>query len=344
MFPITTKLMLDYLEQGVYPGTSFAFIQNGKTHYETHGYAQLQPQRKLTPETLFDMASLTKMIATNSLILQLVESKKLSIDQPLKTYLPEFNDSIVTIRHLLTHTSAINPYIPNRAQLDSSALKQAILALTADDHIGQKVAYTDTGTILLGFLLEAIYHKPLHTLFVERVLRPLQMTHSTFRPTTEEVAATEVHPQRGIICGQVHDPKAFVLKEHCGSAGLFSTIGDSLLFAQMILSGGLTVTGQRFLAEATIDSLFADWTPTGSLQRSLGWDLKETADELRRPLLFHTGYTGTFMLLDKQAQSAFIFLSNRVHPVDNRVNYLEKRDHILEVYLQEKAQASPNLL
>lgn len=343
MYPKTIQLILTYLQEGVYPGVSYAFINQGKIEQGTYGYAQLEPLRPLTTETLFDMASLTKMIATNSLILQLIESEHLQLDRPLQSYLPQFRDPIVTIRHLLTHTSAINPYIKNRDTLNSEELKKTILSLKSDGDIGQTVTYTDTGTILLGFLLEEIYDEPLHRLFQERVLKPLQMTHSTFVPTHWDIAATEDHPTRGVICGQVHDPKAFVLGQHCGSAGLFSTIGDSLLFAQMILAGGMTANNHPFLQEVTIDSLFADWTPSGTLKRSLGWDLKEAFDD-QRPLLFHTGYTGTFMVLDKEAQEAFIFLSNRLHPVDKRVDYLEKRDHILEIYLQEKAQSSSNLL
>ncbi len=343
MYPNTSQLILTYLQARVYPGVSYAFIKKEKTEQATFGYAQLAPQRLLTTSTLFDMASLTKVIATNSLILQLIESGHLKIDRPLQSYLPQFKDPIVTIRQLLTHTSAINPQIHNRNQLDQAALTRAILSLSSDRDIGQKVAYTDTGTILLGFLLEEIYAEPLHQLFQERVLEPLQMTQSTFTPTSPDVAATELDPTRGLICGQVHDPKAFTLGEHCGSAGLFSTIGDSLIFAKMMLAGGQTAKGESFLQDATVDSLFADWTPTGTLHRSLGWDLKETIDD-HRPLLFHTGYTGTFMLLDREAQEAFIFLSNRVHPVDQRGDYLKKRDHILEVYLEEKAHSSSNLL
>lgn len=342
MYPKTRQLILSYLREGVYPGVSYAFIKDGLCEQGTYGYAQLTLSRPLTSETLFDMASLTKVIATNSLILQLIESGYLKLDRPLQTYLPQFKDPVVTIRHLLTHTSAINAYIHNRDALNQEELKTALMSLQSSGDIGQKVAYTDTGTLLLGFLLEEIYDQPLHQLFQERVLEPLHMVESTFKPRGQNIAATEDHPTRGLICGQVHDPKAFVLGEHCGSAGLFSTIGDSLIFAHMMLAGGQTMTGESFLQDATVDSLFADWT-LGKLKRSLGWDIKETKND-HRPLLFHTGYTGTFMILDKEQQEAFVFLSNRVHPIDKKVDYLEKRDHILELYLQEKAQASSNLL
>lgn len=343
MYPITTELILDYLHAGVYPGVSFAFIKQGQIEHATFGYAQLEPKRLLTPETLFDMASLTKMIATNSLILHLIETQVIEIDHPLQTYLPSFSDSAVTIRHLLTHTSTINPYIKNRDTLGAVDLKKELLALQSGPEIGQKVAYTDTGTILLGFMLEELYDLPLHSLFQQQVLAPLQMNASTFKPPANRSAATERHPLRGLICGEVHDPKAFVLGEHCGSAGLFSTIGDSIIFAEMLLAGGVTRTGDRFLKEETVDSLFTDWTPTGTLKRSLGWDLKTSHDTLQ-PLLFHTGYTGTFMIIDKFQQEAFIFLSNRVHPVDNRDYYLEKRDQLLEVYLDEQAHSRKYLL
>ncbi|WP_314208585.1 serine hydrolase domain-containing protein [Vagococcus salmoninarum] len=340
MYYNTELTIKKQLSENVFPGAVFAFVKKGETYQQALGSAALLPtQRPMTKETLFDVASLTKMIGTNTLILKLLEAGQLKLDDPLKKHLPEFADSLVTIRHLLTHTSDINPYIKNRDQLTAEPLKEALLALTSGELIGNKCLYTDTGTLLLGFLIEKLTGQPVQTVITNEVLGPLGMTSSGFTPTCSDIAATEDHPLRGVICGTVHDPKAFVLGEKCGSSGLFSTLDDCLLFCQMMLAGGTTATGQRLLQAQTIDQLFADHSPNQSFNRSLGWDLKYDLAS-QEAILFHTGYTGTFLLIDKKAQEAFVFLSNRLHPEDNRQAYLLKRQELLDIYLQEKAQLS----
>ncbi|CAM3209940.1 serine hydrolase domain-containing protein [Vagococcus fessus] len=338
MYPNTTQTILSQLKSGIFPGANFAFVEGNTIETHSYGHASLLPNREtMLDTTLFDVASLTKVIGTNSVILKLIETEQLDIDLPITFYLPAFHDKKVTSRHLLTHTSDINPFIKDRDTLNKEELRAALLLLKSGPNIGSKVAYTDTGTLLLGFLIEKLYNKPVQHVIEEDVLRPLRLNKSTFKPDlSDSIAATENHPKRGVIRGAVHDPKAFVLGENCGSAGLFSTLEDCLTFCQMILSRGNLSDGSTYLKEETITSLLQDWTPSGTLNRSLGWDLKTTVDS-KRPLLFHTGYTGTFLLIDPKEKSAFIFLSNRVHPVDNRANYIEKRDHILEEYLNEKA-------
>lgn len=338
MFPQTKELIETFLKEGVFPGATYGFIRKQVIDRQCTGFAKITPTKeKMTMDTLFDVASLTKVICTNTVILKLIEEKKIELDRPLHHYLPAFKETKVTIRHLLTHTSDINPFIKNRDTLIAEELRSALLQLRSGDLIGNEMAYTDTGTLLLGFLIEEIYHNAVQDVFQQEVLTPLGMNNSTFSPTTQKIAATELHPVRGLISGQVHDPKAFVLGEHCGSAGLFTNLEDCISFVKMILNGGESQDGKQFLKEATINNLFCDQTPTKTLNRSLGWDLKFDHRDQHR-LLFHTGYTGTFMLIDKQQQEAFIFLSNRVHPMDQRNLYLAKRDAILLTYLKEKAQ------
>lgn len=290
----------------------------------------------MTQNTLFDVASLTKVIGTTTVILKLVEKKRLQLDDTLHQHLAEFADKHVTIRELLTHTSDINGFIPNRDALNKTELRAALLALKSGTGRGKKVVYTDTGTLLLGFLIEKLYQAPVQVVITKEVLEPLQMLNSTFNPSLDDVAATENHSQRGVIIGSVHDPKAHVLGENCGSAGLFTNLADCLTFAAMILSGGQNYLGESFLKSDTIASLFQDQTPTGNLQRSLGWDLKYSRQG--EPLLFHSGYTGTFILLSLKKEEGFIFLSNRVHPIDLRDRYLKKRDELLEIYLDEYSE------
>lgn len=334
MYPKTLLKMEELVKSGQLPGVSYGFISQDKKEIGYLGYKQLTPKAvKLTPGTLYDMASLTKVICTTTIILKLVEAGQVDINQALAIYLPEFEDKKVTIKELLTHTSDINPYIPNRNELNQEELIQALLKLTSGDSRGKKTVYTDTGTVLLGLMIEKIYGKSVHAVFMEEVIQPLGMLSSGFNKLPlENVAPTEYSALRGLIQGEVHDPKAYVLKEHCGSAGLFSTVEDTMLFVDMMMNDG-KVKEKQFLKADTIQSLLTNYAPHSDKARSLGWDL---IHESRGPILYHTGYTGTFLLIDILTSEAFIFLSNRVHPVDNRKEYLAVRDELISIYLKER--------
>lgn len=337
MYSRTRNQIEKLRKEGLFPGASYGFIEGDQVeHYQT-GVAAVYPKTEAIQENqLYDVASLTKVMMTTMVILQLLEEKIIAIDDPVQKHLPQYSVPEVTIRHLVTHTSDIKGYIANRDALPAKDLKRALMDLPAGEQLGRAVVYTDTGFILLGFMIEAIEQETLTTVFEKRVIQPLGLTETTFFPTNRSLCApTEWHPKRGLIRGEVHDPKAYVLKEHCGSAGLFSSLKDCLSFAQMVLNKGI-LNGVRILQEETITGLARDWTPTGTLNRSLGWDLKDTSSHL---LLFHTGFTGTFMLLDVQQQAAFVFLSNRVHPNSNTPIYLEKRDQLIETYLMEKSSS-----
>lgn len=339
MYPKTQEFIHTLWQEKVFPGVSYAFIEGDQIEKQTFGFAQVEPfKRPLTPELLFDVASLTKVICTTSVILKLIEAKKIELDQPVKIYLPEFRDQDVTIRHLLTHTSDIHGFIPNRDQLNALELKQALLALPSGEDRGQKAVYTDTGLVLLGFMIEELYQTDVQSVFEQEVLKTLGMNKSGFGPFSEEqCVATEVHAKRRVICGEVHDPKAYCLGKHCGSAGLFMTLADGIKFIEMYLAQGKSQDGHQFLQSEVIMNLLQDQTPTRKLKRSLGWDLRFAKND-QRPLLFHTGYTGAFMIIDVMKQTAFLFLSNRVHPTDYRDFYLQKRNQLVEFYLEEKAE------
>lgn len=336
MYEQTQKKISELMEHGIFPGVDYAFVKNGKVENHLLGHAQVYPSmEKMQEGMLFDVASLTKVVGTTTVILKLWENGEIEVDQPLQTYLPSFEDGQVTVRHLLTHTSDIHAYIPHRDKLSKSQLREAFYHMKSGKQIGERAVYTDTGMILLGFMIEQLYQKNVQQVIEEEVLIPLNMTASCFSPADKNrCVPTERHPVRGLIRGEVHDPKAHTLGENCGSAGLFSTQRDLLIFAQMILNQG-TVNHQPFLKKETIKRLFKDQTPTHGLGRSFGWDLKFDVQD-HHPMLFHTGYTGTFLLIDLEKQEIFSFLSNRIHPDDNRERYLEKRDEILKIYLNEK--------
>jgi CubicO group peptidase (beta-lactamase class C family) len=332
----TRKKIRELMQAGVFPGASFSFVSQSESDEDTiWGNASIEPVKEiLTSAMLFDVASLTKVICTTTVVLQLADAGELDIDQTLQSYYPAFKDQKITIRHLLTHTADIQSYIKNRDQLSKEELRQAYTMVQSGAALGEKVAYTDTGTILLGFMLEELFQKEVVTIFKEQVLEPLEMKHSCFLPPQPlRTVPTENHPVRGLIRGQTHDPKAFVLAEHAGNAGLFTNVADLKHFVQMYLNQG-RYHSKQLLKAKTIQALLTDQTPNGKGQRSLGWDLMN--DLQHQPLLFHTGYTGTFLLMDVPNQEAFIFLSNRVHPMDRKDEYLLSRAELIETYLREK--------
>jgi len=325
MYPKTQEKINEGWQENIFPGVVYRFIEGKKKETKVLGNAAIIPQKeKMTQEHLFDVASLTKVICTTTVILRLLEAGKIFLEDPVQKYLPQFPDKRLNLRHLLTHTADITSWINQRDQLTKSELKQAYLSIQAGDKLGRKVKYTDSGMILLGFILEEIYQENVSTIFQTEVLSPLKMSNSYFSPVQKpKIVPTEQLKSGKILKGEVHDPKARVLKEHAANAGLFTTIDDLERFVQIYLNN------TEFLSEQTINALLKDHTPLKNGGRSLGWDLKNK-------VLFHTGYTGTFLAIAPLKKQAFIFLSNRIHPKDCKTTYVKYRDELINTYLNEK--------
>ncbi|MGL9729001.1 serine hydrolase domain-containing protein [Enterococcus sp. DIV0756] len=339
MYPDTLQLIEEKMQEGVFPGAVVRFIESENDENYVLGNAQVEPTIvSMQEDFLFDVASLTKVVCTTTIMLKLKEAGKVSWDQSLHSLLPDFQNETITLRHLLTHTSDIQTYIPNRDQLNAQELRTAYLNLQPGEELGEVVKYTDAGTILLGFLIEKLYQKDVIDVFKQEVLQPLGMSDSLFLPQApyDKIVPTEKLSDGTILKGMTHDPKARVLAEHAGNAGLFTNMKDLSKFAKMYLKLG-RVSDMIYLHDKTVQELLCDQTPTGNGARSIGWDLKYSPLD-RSPLLFHTGYTGTFLMLDVIKKSAFIFLSNRVHTEDHRASYVKHRDEILVCYLKERMQ------
>lgn len=331
MKPKTQTLLHELVDSQVVPGVSYAFLAKGKLQTEVFGASQIVPEIKpLLPNQLYDVASLTKVIGTTTVILKLWQEGKLAFDDPISQYLPRFKDPRVTIRHLLTHTSAISGYIKNRNQLNAQQLLTALYQLPVCDWLGQKVVYADVGLIFLGEIIEHFYGRAVQEVITTEVLAPLAMFESTFTPKKEQCVPTEFDVKKGLLQGRVHDPKAWILKEHCGSAGLFSSLNDLVKFASALL---FAADKHPILSQETIDLLFFDQTPNHHLKRSFGWDLRY--NKAQQACLYHTGFTGTWMLLDQQKQEGLIVLTNRIHPSSDNQLFLQKREIIVQTYLNE---------
>lgn len=330
-FNKTQRLIQALVSEKIVPGVSYGLITQNTVKTYVAGAQQWQPMVKtLQPDQYYDLASLTKVMTTTVLILKLVASGQLALTTPIHTLLPAFKDPRVQIHHLLTHTSGITGYIPHRNELPAPALKQALLGLEVGPGFEKEVKYTDIGLIFLGFIIEKFYDQPVQTVLTNEVLRPLGLFESTFTPPKALTVPTTYLD--GTLCqGVVHDPKARILGADCASAGLFSTLSDTLKFAKFML--GQYHPAQAPITQQQIQSLFQNYSGLSQQPRSLGWDLCQAQDG--HFMLYHTGFTGTFMLIDRQCQNALVVLSNRIHPTGHNTLFLEKRALIVDAFCKE---------
>ncbi len=298
--------ILEQIGQGVYPGASLALFSKGQ--WQEYYLGTLDGQNPVTAGLTYDLASVSKVVGVGSLAIFMVNSGALELDRTLQSYYPAFADSQVTIRQLLTHTSGIDPFIPNRDRLNREQLKEAILRIRVTDN--KRFFYTDINFLLLGFLLEELTGESLAYLFSRDIFQPFGMTQTSFGPVV-----TAVPTVRGVKSGLVHDPKARVLGTQAGSAGLFSTVKDLELFLEQYMTAD-------FAANLTQDYGFDD-----QRQRSLAWDKKGD-------WLSHTGYTGTFIMYHRSLQTAAIFLSNRTFEKDERSQWKLDRNQLMAVIRQ----------
>ncbi|GAD16039.1 serine hydrolase domain-containing protein [Lentilactobacillus otakiensis] len=330
----TVAKMHQFVDAGIVPGVSYAIIDDDGIQTDVFGKQELLPERlALHKGELYDLASLTKVVGTTNLILKLLVLGEISLDDSFSKYFPEWHSPQVTIRHLLTHTSDIVGYIPNRNQLPKSELMAAILSLKSGPDLGKVVHYQDYNFIFLGWVASRIMGEPVQQLISKLVLRPLELQHATFTPDQiDNVVPTELIPSKGLIRGTVHDPKARILGADCGSAGLFATLDDLIHFSQWLLGD---VKYPEFLPNDWLDQLFVDQTPGHMKNRSFGWILRHFDGH---PYILHTGYTGTLIVVDRVTHKALIFLSNRVHPDPSNKLFLPNRSELIRTFVTENSR------
>ncbi|MFN0020579.1 MAG: serine hydrolase domain-containing protein [Pirellulaceae bacterium] len=300
---------------------------------KAYGSKRLEPAvEPMTTDTVFDLASLTKPIATATSVMILVDQQKLKIDEPVATYLPEFatnGKEKVTVRQLLIHVSGL---IPDNSIKDyddgpEKAIER-VFALKLQTPPGERFAYSDMNFVVLGELIKKLSGKSVHEFSSEHIFQPLGMNETMFLPGEElklRAAPTEKRGGKWML-GEVHDPRAFKLGGVAGHAGLFSTAEDLAIYASMMLGRGER-DGKRILSEDAWKQMTApnkvparrnNGTPYEGL-RGLGWDI-QTGYSINRgesfsPAAFgHGGFTGTAIWIDPDKDLFLIFLSNRVHP------------------------------
>ena len=311
------------IKAGGYPGAAVVVGREGAIAYE-RGFGRLgwtKNDEQVDPEeSIYDLASLTKVIGTTTAVMVLYDEGKVGLDDPVWKYIPEFSggwkDS-VTVRELLTHHSGLPAgrdlwrIASNPAQARQDVIETPLVCKPGDCYI-----YSDLGADMLGFIVEAASGERLDTFLQLHVFGPLGMKETFFRPADslkERIAPTEVAPPRGYpLRGEVHDENAYALGGIAGHAGLFSTASDLAIFAQMMLNGG-EYNGVRIVADSTV-RLF---TKREVGTRALGWDTCDGDGSCGRYLsdhaFGHTGYTGTSIWIDPDREMFVILLTNRVH-------------------------------
>jgi CubicO group peptidase (beta-lactamase class C family) len=319
-------LLESFREQGAFPGGVLAVGHRGSLVH-LHPFGRLTYDAgapPVTAGTLYDLASLTKVVATTTMAMILVDEWKLDLDQPVQELLPGFQGpgkEAVTVRHLLTHSSGLAASAPLYKEIQGrEAFVERIQAMDLVYPAGSRSLYSDLGIILLGEILEKTAGQPLEVFVRERVFEPLGMWDTQFRPPAElrsRIAPTEEDPWRGRLArGEVHDENAFAMGGIAPHAGLFGTAGDLSRFAQMLLNGG-TLNGWHIVSRETVD-LFTRRAGIPGSDRALGWDTKSaegsSAGTLFSPDSFgHTGFTGTSMWMDPERGLFVIILANRVN-------------------------------
>jgi len=301
------------------PCIALGFLTSSSIDTWISGNRALVPQmEKLTEDTIFDMASLTKVIVTTTLILKLIEEGHLSLGTKVSAILPDFKHPEITVLHLLTHTSGLAAdHKGYKDHCGKEALRSFIMELPLSELPNTKVIYTDFGFILLGFMIEVLMG-PIDVCAKKYIFDPLEMKDSAYCPLDRNrCAPTENSAQRGVIRGIVHDGKAFCLGGVSGNAGVFSTLKDTLSFAKSILTDD-----ERLLKNTTKALLHHTYTASLDHQRTLGWykhdDSCSFGTQASQDILYHTGFSGTSIYIDFERHLAIIVLTNRVHP--NRDN------------------------
>ncbi len=334
------------VDSGAFPGAVIAVGRHGRLALLAPvGRYGLDDSRPVEAGTLYDLASLTKVVGLTTACMLLVDAGRLELDAPIARYVPEFRGAMkdqVTVRHLLTHSAGLVADLP---LYDSTTTRAAALAAVDTTTLlappGTSYRYSDLSAIVLMQAVERITGEPFDRFLAERVFGPLGMPATRFRPPAswrDRIAPTEhdtVFRHRWLR-GEVHDESAARLGGVSGNAGLFSNALDLSRFAAMLLNGGAWDTLQLIRAETVAAFTARQNLPPGST-RALGWDTptdsgySSAGAKLSRRSFGHTGFTGTSMWMDPDRDLFIILLTNRVHPTRANTAILAVRSRVADL-------------
>ena len=323
------QVVEEAIRKGQTPGAVVIIGNQGKVVFRrAYGVLALDAQKLPTaPDTIFDIASLTKVVATTPAILQLVEKGKLSLDDPVSNYWPEFktkNKKKITVRHLLTHYSGLRSGLPVKSGWSGypGAIKK-ILEEKLESPPGTHFSYSDLNFIILGELIRRISGKPIDVYCRDHIFRPLGMKDTGFNPARSLHA--RLAPTIEIQNGEVHDPVARRMGGVAGHAGLFSTADDLAIFAQVLLAGGRSASAE-ILSPPMVEKMALPQSPPEKVPlRGFGWEIFSPSsgnwsESLPAGSYGHKGFTGTMLWIDPVSQTYLIVLTNRVYSSEKSSN------------------------
>ncbi|RMC49744.1 serine hydrolase [Lactobacillus sp. ESL0228] len=248
-YSATQTLIESMVSERVVPGVNYAFINNEQIFTSTIGFASIYPTvTQLSPFAEYDLASLTKVLITENILLKLYQENELNFSEPLHQFIPEFTDERVRLFHLMTHTSGIRGWIEHRDELSHDKLLDAIIHLPVTNEFEHKMRYADTNFILLGLVIKKIFGKPVQEVGQTELIDVMKLANTTFHPTKSACVPTALFNGK-VLQGIPHDPKAQQLGSDCGSAGLFSTLhtcftGVLILLDRVRKSGLILLTNR----------------------------------------------------------------------------------------------------
>jgi len=322
-FAAVDAIMQSAVDEGRIPGGVVLIGHNGSVLYrKAFGWRALEPTReRMTLDTIFDLASLTKCIATTTAMMQLIESGRVRLNDPVAVYLPEFaqnGKADITVRELMTHYSGLRPDLDLKESWSGrDAAYWMAMKQTPQYPPGSRFVYSDINFETLGFLVEKVTGQTLDRYSETKIFAPLGMSHTRFLPPaawTSRIAPTQYDDAGKMLRGAVHDPTARRMGGVAGHAGLFSTADDLAKFAEDLLRG------DRVLSALAVEKMSTPQTSSNATSmRGLGWDIDSPFASNRGDLLpvgsfGHTGFTGTSLWIDPTTDTYIIVLTNAVHP------------------------------
>lgn len=330
-------LIEEGLAAGLYLGACYSVLRVGEgvIAQGVAGLAQAAPDAPVAPDTVWDLASITKPVATATSILILAQEGRFHLDEEVRTHLNREAPSLagITLRHCLTHRSGLPSWRRFHSRgLSPEEIRAAVAASERERPIASGYAYSDLGYLLLGEVVRKVSGCTEAEFARKRIFDPLGMTSTRFLPPAEwraRLAATRC-PDRGrVLLGEVHDGNCDALGGVAGHAGLFGTAADLLTYAAMLLGGG-ELNGVRILCPLAVRQMAANQNPPGLNGHTLGWFTRPNGylpagDFLPADTIGHTGFTGTSLLLSPSLGLAVTLLTNRVHQERDAADFIRFR-------------------
>ncbi len=337
------KLIQSGVDTGAFPGAAYAIVFKNHIYTNYVGNKALYPNVEANSlDTIYDMASVSKVMSTASCILKLIETGKVRLFSKVSDFIPEFIHKDLTIWNLVTHTSGLVECLNDQANIESKEEAwQQIMNAEKILETNTLINYSDLNFILLGRIVEVVSGMTLDEFAKTEIFDKMEMFDTGYNPEDAlRCAPTEERCDRvvkGIVRGKVHDETAYILGGVAGHAGLFSTVSDVAKFIQMVLNDGMHKDTKVF-SKKIIDMMYTPLVKQQvglsvlPKQRSVGWIIKDynpsSGDLTSTNTIEHTGFTGTNVWIDRDNQVGFCLLTNRVHPTRKNILHMELRPKV----------------